>query len=72
MLINDGYTIQVAIQDALHLSSLNAGPTGSHQSTTQKADLHVAGQKKLGLTQGLATTTLRVAVPTLPALSAAE
>lgn len=37
-----------------------------------KTDLHVAEQKCSGLTQGLTTVTVRLAVPTLPALSVAE
>ena len=39
---------------------------------TGRADLQVVVQKCSGLTQGLTTVTVRVAVPTLPALSAAE
>ena len=70
LVFNDGGTSQVAFYNTLQL--LPHGPTVSHKSTKVKADLHVAGQKKFGLTQGLATTTLRLAVPTLPALSAAE
>lgn len=67
IVFNDNDTTQAVIQDTFrHYHAERA------VSYKVEADLHVAGQKKFGLTQGLATTTVRVAVPTLPALSAAE
>ena len=63
----------------LHHSTQFTTPQARHHvgaqaatKKTAKPDLHVAGHKKFGLTQGLETTTLRLAVPTLPALSTAE
>ena len=39
---------------------------------TEAADLHVDEQNFSGLAQGFTTVTVRLAWPTLPALSAAE